>query len=290
MSTTGRTIFWRLAAGLVLTLAGAAQAAIQGETGTAFTFTAKADYISTADGNSIYMWGYSSGTGRMQYPGPTLIVDQGATITVTLTNGLPDPAANPVSIVFPGQGGVTATGGAAGALTRESTGPGDAVTYSFVARHPGTYWYHSGSRPELQVEMGLMGALIVRPTGFNTTDHKWAYDHPDTAYDREYLFFLSEIDPDIHKAVETGAMATVDNTRYAPTLWFMNGRNLPDDLFGDFVPWLPTQPYGALVRMHPGERILKRVIGASRDLHPHHPHGNNITIFARDGRLLSSAP
>jgi hypothetical protein len=40
--------------------------------------------------------------------------------------------------------------------------------------------------------------------------------------------------------------------------------------------------------MHPGEKILKRVIGGGRDLHPHHPHGNYFTQIARDGRLLST--
>ena len=27
--------------------------------------------------------------------------------------------------------------------------------------------YHSGTNTELQVEMGLLGAIIVRPTGFD---------------------------------------------------------------------------------------------------------------------------
>ena len=76
-----------------------AWAVIDGITGPAFNLTARADYISTADGNSIYNWGYANGAGAMQYPGPTLIVNQGDTVTVNLTNTLPVP----VSIVFPGQ-------------------------------------------------------------------------------------------------------------------------------------------------------------------------------------------
>ena len=35
---------------------------------------------------------------------------------------------------------------------------------------PGTYIYHSGTQWDLQGEMGLVGALIVRPTGFDP-DH-----------------------------------------------------------------------------------------------------------------------
>ena len=40
---------------------------------------------------------------------------------------------------------------------------GGTVTYSFVADHPGTFLYESGTDPDIQVRMGLFGALIVRP-------------------------------------------------------------------------------------------------------------------------------
>ena len=63
-----------------------AQATIDGVTGTTFNFTAKADYIITPDSNSILMWGYALDNGTMGYPGPTIIVNQGDTVTINLTN------------------------------------------------------------------------------------------------------------------------------------------------------------------------------------------------------------
>ena len=57
----------------------------------------------------------------------------------------------------------------------------------------------------------------------------------------------------------------------------------------DGVPWLPHQPYGAMVMMHPGDKVLLRLIGGGRDLHPFHHHGNNALAIARDGKLLESA-
>jgi hypothetical protein len=117
-----------------------------------------------------------------------------------------------------------------------------------------------------------------------------AYSHPATAFDREYLFLLTELDPAIHVQVEMGQMASVDNTKHHSTLWFINGRNGPDTLLDANVPWMPTQPYNSLPRMHPGEKILLRIINAGRDLHPFHTHGNNTTMLARDGRVLESAP
>ena len=93
-------------------------AAIPGETGSSFNLSASAGYVSMPDGASIYAWGYAGASGRMQLPGPTLIVNSGTAVTVTLTNNLPVAAGN-TSIVFPGQD-VTATGGVVGLLTHEA--------------------------------------------------------------------------------------------------------------------------------------------------------------------------
>ncbi len=292
----------RLGHALVAALAlgaGGAWAMVDGITGPTFNLTAKADYITAGDGGSLLAWGYANDpdgggplTGTMQYPGPTLIVNQGDSVTVNLRNTLPMP----VSIVFPGQSGVSASGGAVGLLTNEAPGDGTTtVTYTFTASQPGTYQYHSGTRADLQVEMGLVGAIIVRPAGFDEATNRTAYGHPGSAYDHEYLFLLTEMDAGVHEQVAFNVLtgqdpATgVDSSTFAPVYWFINGRAAPDTMFADHAPWLPTQPYGAMPRMHPGERLLMRMIGGGRDLHPFHHHGNNTWTIARDGRLLESA-
>jgi len=271
---------------LLVTVSAEVQAVIPGVTGSTFNLTAKAGYISLGDGDSLWTWGYANGNGVMQYPGVTLIVNQGDTVTVNLRNTLPVP----VSIIFPGQQGVTAVGGNAGLLTQEVPPDNGAtqVSYTFTALQPGTYQYHSGTRPELQVEMGLVGAIIVRPQGQNAAQR--AYAHPDTAFDHEYLFLLTEMDPAIHELVEAGRMDEAYNSTNHSVFWFINGRNAPDTIADAFAPWLPHQPYNCLPRMHPGERLLMRVVNAGRDLHPFHTHGNNSTVIARDGRMLESAP
>ena len=85
---------------------------------------------------------------------------------------------------FPGQTNVTASGGVAGVLTQEAPADGmTTVTYTFVAANPGTYTYYSGTSMELEVEMGLYGAIIVRPTGFdpNVAANRRAYNTPGLA-------------------------------------------------------------------------------------------------------------
>ncbi len=280
----------RLVAGLTLGLltltTASANAEIPGITGPNFSMTTGTAHIATPDGDSLLIWAYGHDSDPVQYPGPTLIVNQGDTVTVTLTNNLPEAS----SIVFPGQGSVTHDDPTPGLLTGEADSGGGTVTYSFVATEPGTYLYHSGTRPELQIEMGLVGALIVRPTGFDQNTNRTAYGHPDTAYDHEYLFLLTEMDPYIHDLVNFGFPQLVDNTTAFPVFWFINGRNGVDTLAADYVPWKPNQPYGALARTRPGEKVLIRLIGGGRDQHAFHAHGNHSFIIARDGRMVSSDP
>jgi len=266
-------------------------------------------YINAADGVQIYMWGFGApadkgGTGLMQYSGPTLLVQQGETVTIHFTNNLPTRT----SMLFPGQSGVSASGGSEGVLARE-VGPGEQVTYSFVAAQAGTYLYQSGTQPGLQVEMGMVGALIVYPTGAGAPlsgPTKWAYNHVDTAYQRESLLVTGDADPDIHQAVDEqlqqkktaadpclasgGCVFTADMAHRFPKYWFLNGRTSPDVFGKNFIGEMPHQPYNALPRLHPGEKILLRMIGGGSDLHPMHHHGNNSWAIARDGRMLSSDP
>jgi len=258
-ATTMHTTMGRLAARaaglLAALLASVAQAATPGIAGAAFDLVAAPGFVSQPDGASIYAWGYGCNTapasaafvpaaiggascvaGQMQLPGPTLIVTEGQTVTVRLRNGLP-PAAGNTSILFPGMD-VTATGGAPGLLTQEATQTAP-VTYSFVARNPGTHSYYSGTQGDLQIEMGLYGALIVLPStstnsaacanpsmrtaqsqnrgsgptsdfrlGDPTAPTRAVFDNAKACYDREYLFQFSEMDPRIHQAALEQVAAT----------------------------------------------------------------------------------
>jgi FtsP/CotA-like multicopper oxidase with cupredoxin domain len=259
-----------------------------------FNLIANTGYADTPDGNSIFMWSYANrdapDNDHFQSPGPVLCVTEGETVVVNLTNTLPEPA----SIVFPGLEGVTATGGSAGLLTTEAAAGTGTVSYSFTAGNPGTYLYQSGSDQAKQVEMGLYGALIVRPNSTTcpvVAGTACAYGAA-TRFNpgREYLLLLSEIDPVLHHAVETNGTYNI-NARRA-RYFTINGREFPDTLQDNGTALQPNQPYGSLVRIQPNtgsntQPALIRMINAGLLNHPFHPHGNHTTQIAQDGRVVA---
>jgi len=282
---------------LLLLIAIPAAAAIDGiEVVGGIDLYARTDYITSADGASLLIWGLTdSASGRAQYPAPTLIFNQGDVITITLHNEL---AVN-ISLVFPGHDVAGAgscspdapqPGDPVGKITCEAV-PGGTASYTFPVEKAGTYLYHSGSDPALQVEMGLLGAIVVRPFGYDPINPT-AFGHPDTAFDREYLFVLSEMDSRIHEAVDFNEALTDTEFLgdYFSNYWFINGRTAPDTMAGAGVSWLPTQPYKTLPQMRPGETVLMRVVSAGRDPHPFHHHGNHALLIGRNGNMLESAP
>src|SRR5205807_6895603 len=129
-----------------------------------------------------------------------------------------------------------------------------------------------------------------------------AYDHPDSCYDREYLFQFSEMDPNIHiqalaqvtaagncTAGAAGCSLNVPTEPYHPVYYMINGRSMPDDMDPNYAVQYPHQPYNGNPHMHPGELVLLRIIGQGRWQHPFHEHGNHVRILGRDGNLIVSS-
>ena len=332
-------------------LAGqAAVAAVPGITGTSFSIDASESYTSQPDGTQLYSWGYGCASGYaptflpsnwvspggsgaaqntkgtnlaapptcplMQVPGPTLIVNEGSVVSVTLTNNLPVAAGN-TSIIFTGFP-VTSSGGVGGSAVQEAV-HGGSVTYTFTATKAGTYAYYSGTQADVQIDMGLYGALIVLPAPAAATAAgckpgpyslaATAYDNVYTCYDREYLFQLAESSMLVHegalaqvqacKTLQAPALLagttppacapiSVPTEPYRPDFFLINGRSMPDDMDLHYSQAYPRQPYNGNPHMHPGENMLVRIIGQGRIQHPFHIHGNHERALARDGNLIVS--
>src|ERR1700688_4681250 len=118
-TSMNRLLFLAAVATVAITAAmhsATVHAAAPGITGTTFNLTAQPAYLNQPDGAQVYSWGYGCTTApastafapqmpnqacsTMQVPGPTLIVTENTTVTVTLTNALPTAAGN-TSILLP---------------------------------------------------------------------------------------------------------------------------------------------------------------------------------------------
>ena len=272
--------------------------------GGVFNLYAYPFYMDLPDGSSLYMWGFGdmdSGAGAThpegagyslpQYPAPTLIVTEGETVTINLINyGVSDP----VSMVIAGHpvsADCLATYTCVDGLLTKAANISEGVSYTFTAGSPGTYVYHSldGTNPGLHAEMGLQGVLIVRPADFNKDTNRTAYGAGTlTDYDQEFLYEVTEIDPDIHVQMERGHYTHFTNSDRYATIWFINGRVFPDLFGGDYNSIFPYQPYQSLVMAHPGDKVMVRQVNTGQDSHPMHFHGENLTFIGRDGKILSS--
>jgi FtsP/CotA-like multicopper oxidase with cupredoxin domain len=244
-------------------------------------------------------------------PGPILTANEGEVVNITVQNNLTSanllanaPAGTtvpfaekdgtlPTSLIVPGQnlplnptwispaGAITSTGSRAGgdftsrvrSFTAETLPlPGPTNTYTFTNAKPGTYLYQSGTHPQIQVQMGLYGALIVRAGG----------DPPN-----QVTLLLSEIDQDLHYSVQVGLYGTpppappgvakrgqrTSTVDYHPDYFLINGN--------PFTFGLSPIPAG-----NANQTLLIRFLNAGLMEKTPTLHNRSMTIIAEDGNVL----
>jgi FtsP/CotA-like multicopper oxidase with cupredoxin domain len=243
-----------LAVGGVLA-AGSVSAAPQ-----AIELCAKAGDIGLPGGVTAPVWGFAlkpdgvpctAPTVEARVPGPVLDVAKDTDVTLTVHNALDDP----VALDLPGLD--VAEGPAVAA-------PGGTASYTFRASAPGTYLYMSAADAGRQSAMGLHGALVVRSGAAGQ-----AYDGgPGTAFDREAVMVLGEIDPDFN-----ADPAGFDMNEWAPSYWLINGKAYPQ------TADIPAQA---------GDRVLLRYVNPGPETVTMTMLGTNARLVARDANRLGN--
>lgn len=170
---------------------------------------------------AVPVWNFTSKQGDTPTgTGPVLVVNQGDAVTITLHNTI--ALAGDVSLAVPGMTG----------LVDDTTGvaAGSSRTYTFTASRPGTYLYEAGHTPDgaRQAAMGLVGALIVRPSDFGTaTTDLGVASSPASAFTDEAVLVLSDLDPQFNTNVGTGAIPAFDLRDFNGTYRMINGKVYP---------------------------------------------------------------
>lgn len=247
------------------------------------------------DPTGIPMWGYAECTSDFAScldpvsPGPALRVPSGEnTLRIHLRNALPAPpngSAPRTSLVINGlvkpltpvwDNGQSGARPSAAARVRsfdaEAEPNGNDAIYNWLNVSPGTYLYQSGTQPQVQVQMGLYGAL-TRNFADAAATRPQAYN--GLPYDNQATLLYSEIDPDLHTAVKDGtygAGGTVTSTLgYAPRFFLVNGR-----------PYQIGAPL--IVPQGNAGTTLLRLLNAGLRTHVPMIQGNHWDLVAEDGK------
>ncbi|HET9293583.1 MAG TPA: multicopper oxidase family protein [Gemmatimonadales bacterium] len=108
----------------------------------------------TIAGRRYTMFGFNG-----QYPGPLLMVPEGAEITVRFTNRLPLPS----TVHWHGLR-LDARFDGVPEVSQAPVEPGGTFTYRLRFPDGGMFWYHPHVRDDVQQDLGLYGNIFVRPS------------------------------------------------------------------------------------------------------------------------------
>ncbi len=175
-------------------------------------------------------------------------------------------------------------------ITQPAVKPGESFTYEFVAKHPGTFFYHCHVQPDVHVLMGLAGMLIIepnRPNNIFTHVVPGAGRMPDLAkatveegYDREYSLVYMDIDARLNRIpaaykdpreIEMRMHRDYDSTQRRPNIFLLNGRSFPFTL------------RDTPIEVKAGERVKLRILNAGARPMKLHTHGHHPTLTHLDG-------
>ena len=257
----------------------------------------------------IVMWGYSIGQPQgntcaaPKSPGPSILLPKNTEdsptvydLKIKLYNTLP----RATSLVIPGlikpmtPVMFTPPGETIPRVHSFDTevAPGGSATYSWTGVKQGAYLYQSGTHQQVQVQMGLVGAIMS--DAFTGTAATAAY--PGLEYTNLYPLIYSEIDPVIHANVaDTTTLPNYDlndmqsTIDYAPKYFGVTldtSTSCPED------PWCTqTNRLSTFEGSNPslsvanGDTPLVRLFNGSTRIHTPTLIGATFDIIAEDGHL-----
>jgi FtsP/CotA-like multicopper oxidase with cupredoxin domain len=220
-----------------------------------YTFFIKAGThtINGAGGTTIKVWGYTDNSAAApMVPGPVIESHEGETVTVYVYN----QDSRPHNFVV------------AGLTTDTIAIPASSnKTYTFTTPSAGVYLYSDTLNNNVNREMGLYGAVVVRAAG--GANVAWT---GGPSFNMERLWVTSDMDKARWNDVaSTGG--TVNTATYKPNFFMMNG------LGGHDAMRDPATTLTGSV----GQVGLVRVVNAGLFDESLHFHGNHLQIIAVNG-------
>lgn len=208
-------------------------------------------------GEVISVWGYTTSNGATpMIPGPLLETTQGQSITIEVVNN------NNRSHNFVIQGVTSDTG---------SISPGSSKTYTFTPNTGGVFFYRDTLNSNVNREMGLHGALIVRS---NSSNRVW---DNGPSYNIERLWVLADMDtPNWNDRASAGN--NVSTGSYRPNVFMINGMGGFDGMHDP----------NTVLEGNSGQVGVVRIVNAGQFDQSLHWHGNHFRVISRNGTHLNN--
>src|SRR5437016_5636612 len=224
----------------------------------------------------------ASGTARL--PSPTLRVEEGSQVAITLYN----THYLPHTIHLHGTSQPNNMDGVPH-MTQDEVPPGKSFTYRFVAGQPGTFWYHCHVQDQIHPLMGLAGILIIEP---NRPNNHFAHLIPGAGriasmskatreeYQNEYSLVYMDIDDRLNRIpaaysdpreIEKRMHREYDSTQRTPDIFLLNARSFPFTL------------RDSPIIVKPGETTKLRILNVGARTVYLHTHGHHPMLTDLDG-------
>jgi FtsP/CotA-like multicopper oxidase with cupredoxin domain len=210
------------------------------------------------DGGAVIdAWGYTDANGSPpMVPGPVIEATQGQTLTVEVVNN------HNRSHNFVIQGVTTDTG---------SIAAGSSKTYTFTPDKGGVFFYRDTLSSNVNREMGMHGALIVRS---NSNNRVW---DNGPSYDIERLWVLTDMDvPNWNDRASAGQ--SVNTATYRPNYFMINGQGGFDGMHDP----------NTILEGNVGDVGVVRIVNAGQFDQSLHWHGNHFQVISRNGNHLNN--
>ena len=223
-------------------------------------------------------------------PSPTIRVEEGDRVKLTLYN----THYLPHTIHLHGLTQPNAMDGVPD-MTQKEVLPGEVFTYEFVAKVPGTFFYHCHVQEDVHVNMGLAGMFIVEP---NRPRNHFAHvvsgagriwpmaKATRESYQGEYSLVFMDIDARLNRIpaaysdlreIERRMHRDYDATQRKPDIFLLNGRSFPFTM------------RDTPIQVKPNETTKLRILNVGGQPIWLHTHGHHPTLTDLDGYPVPDA-
>lgn len=206
--------------------------------------------LEIAPGVKVETWAYGLEGGKVSVPGPEIRVNEGDFVRVYFKN----THTQPHTIHWHGMNAPFHSDGVPD-INQNAVDPDEVFIYEFVARRPGTHAYHCHVQTMLHLDMGMYGAIIVKP---KVEKYK---------VDRDIVWYLDE-----WSVIEKGKW-------YDLPMAGINGMYNYFTINSIAWPGLGS----AITGVKPGEKIRVRMINLGYMTHSMHIHGHKTLVTHYDG-------